>query len=538
MPVNKKAISIIIISIISIEVYSNSLFNSFVYDDPFQILNNKWITSFKYLPQIFTSDVWGFAGNGGSNYYRPLMHVIYMLTYNLFGLKPIGFHLVSVLLHTIVCIFVFLVGVKLFKKDYVSQDTPFFLFPPFIAAVIFAVHPIHTETVAWAAGVPDLSCSLFFLASFYFFIRGRESNQTVPILVSAFFFFLAMLCKEPGLTLPAVLIAYDLSGTQSGNNIKTYFKRYTPYLIAAGVYLLMRFNALKGFVPAEKHSGAGQFINIFPLFGKYIERLLFPVNLSICYGFKPIGSMLEPRIIFSFFLAVFFVFIIFYSFKKNRKAFFAFTLLLVPLLPAFYVTAIGQSGVFAERYLYLPSMGFVFLLSSGIHYGLKEKRRTSAVFFLLMVILFSYGTIKRNEVWRGNYTLWTDTVKKAPDEALPHYNLGNVFVSDNKMEEAQKEYETAIRLDPSNADAHNNLGILYVRKGLLDKAIENFKVAVSLQPGKQNYMNDLAQATEEKLSSLSKGAEHNQPLIFDKDQFISQDRKKNSSGSLYPSARR
>ena len=148
---------IIIILIASFAVYFNALFNDFVYDDKVQVLENHWIKDIKFIPEIFSKSVWSFQkGAVISNYYRPLMHLIYMLNYYIFGLNPWGFHLVNILFHAGVSVLVFIIGLRLLRESQ-HQASASYMIPSFIAALLFATHPIHTEAVTWVAGLPDLS---------------------------------------------------------------------------------------------------------------------------------------------------------------------------------------------------------------------------------------------------------------------------------------------------------------------------------------------------------------------------------------------
>lgn len=264
---------IFIILAASFTVYFNTLSNDFVYDDMTQVLENPWIRDMKHLPDIFSKSVWSFLGNFVSNYYRPLMHIIYMVNYHFLGLKPWGFHLVNILFHVGNSVLVFLVASRLLNNSFssvltssssasnlnppssnivpTSTLTSTFLGPPFVAALLFAVHPIHTEAVAWVAGLPDLSFTFFYLLSFYFYMTSTTEKQvhTWRYSLSIVSFSLAALCKEPALTLPIILVLYDLTDRRDKNGFPVHFRRYVPYLIVAAVYLILRSHALGSFAP-------------------------------------------------------------------------------------------------------------------------------------------------------------------------------------------------------------------------------------------------------------------------------------------------
>jgi 4-amino-4-deoxy-L-arabinose transferase-like glycosyltransferase len=242
-PAAKKLVYLIsIISIviaIAFAVYSNALSNGFVYDDGYQILQNPWITDAKYIPEIFSKNVWGFRQNDSiTNYYRPMMHLIYMFNYHIFGLKPWGFHLVNIFLHAGCSVLVFLIVLRLLRISPSSASVSS-MAPPFIAALLFATHPIHTEAVTWVAGLTDVSCTFFYLLSFYFYIRSTGSILLMKgtYLLSIASFFLAALCKEIALTLPLILVVYDYASRRDEVAFPSFLKKYVPYFVVAGGYL-------------------------------------------------------------------------------------------------------------------------------------------------------------------------------------------------------------------------------------------------------------------------------------------------------------
>ena len=153
-------------------VYFNALFNGFVFDDIQLIKDNDAIKDIRYIPEIFSENLWGLLGKA-SNYYRPLAPLIYMLTYHIFGLSPWAFHLVNILFHIGTCIVVYLI-IDLLLREPSQRKRNDFTSPAFIAALFFTTHPIHTEAVTWIAGIMDLSCGFFVLFAFYLFISTME----------------------------------------------------------------------------------------------------------------------------------------------------------------------------------------------------------------------------------------------------------------------------------------------------------------------------------------------------------------------------
>jgi protein O-mannosyl-transferase len=490
-------IPLLVILLVYSAVYFNALFGGFVYDDNSQIVGNPWIRDIRNIPTIFFKGVWSFqSGLSTSNYYRPLMHIVYMLNYHLFGLNPWGFHLVNILFHCGASVLVFLI-IRRLLNERMPAASPVYLSPAFLAAILFATHPIHTEAVTWIAGLPDVSFTFFYLLSLYFYISFRDGAKG-GYLLSIFSFSVATLFKEPALTLPIMLIAYDHLVKKSDETILDGIKRYIPYAVVSGVYLLVRYYVLRSFVPTESYLGLSTYqliINVFPLFREYLTSLLWPSNLNFWHTFHPISSLFEANGMISVFVTAIYFVVAAAAYRRNKTVFFGLSLIVVPLLPAFYIKAIGGKP-FAERYLYLPSVGFVLLLAVFLSW-IKEKlpRGVISITIAVLVIvgLYAVGTIKRNNAWKNNFTFWSDTVMKSPDSAIAHNELGLVYGS-KAVDRAISEFQAALQLNPDYAEAHNNLGLAYGAKGQFDRAISEFQAALLVNPNLVEAHNNLGMA--------------------------------------------
>jgi tetratricopeptide (TPR) repeat protein len=481
-----KNVPIFILLLVSFAVYLNALFGAFVYDDMLQIVKNPWIRDIRNIPVIFSKSVWSFLpGRDVDNYYRPLMHIVYMLNYYLFGLNPWGFHLVNILFHCGATVLVFLL-IRRFLTEQGVTTSLVYLSPAFIAAVLFAVHPIHTEAVTWIAGLPDVSFTFFYLLSFYCYVRSKT------VLSGSYFFSLvcfavAALFKEPALTLPVILLAYDYVYREERLRLTDYVKRYISYLVIAAGYLVLRIHILGGFAPLKIHVTMSSYqyaINVFPLFSQYLEKLLVPLNLNAFYVFHPITSLFQLKGILSLMVTAVIVALIAIAFKRNRIAFLGLLFVTVPLMPVLYIPALGVD-TFTDRYLYLPSVGYVFLVGVFLSWAKEKLPRAVTIIMIVAVViggLYAVGTVTRNNVWRDNFSLWSDTVKKSSDSAFVHYNLGNTYESQGQMDKAIAEYKTALQLKPDYEKAHYNLGTAYASRGLWAKAIPEFETALWLKP--------------------------------------------------------
>ncbi len=263
-------------------------------------------------------------------------------------------------------------------------------------------------------------------------------------------------------------------------------KRSLPYVVAMVVYIIIRFYALAGLAPHQGRFGFSQsLINVFPLFAQYLEKLLLPFNLNAFHVLHPISSILEPGGMIALVVTVAFLVFAFLSFRKDRRAFLCLLLIVVPLLPVFYIPVLGQNA-FAERYLYLPSFGFVLLQALLLKRAWTAAPRMARGLTIAMIAVmgvYSLTAISRNAVWENDYVLFEDTVRKSPDAAIPRERFGTALLSRDRADEAIEQYQIALRLSMDYPVAHANLGIALKGKGLLDEAIRHFQYAVALRPG-------------------------------------------------------
>lgn len=489
--------------LVSFGVYFRVLTNDFVWDDMYQIVDNPWITDAKYLPEIFSKDVWGFDPTRGrpSNYYRPLMYVVYMGIYRISGLNPWGYHLASLSFHSGVTVVVFLTLLKLLRVFRPSNGL-FALSAAFAGAMIFAAHPAHTEAVAWIAALPDLMYSFFFLSSFYFYLTGTGELRK-RYFISLGSFFLATLCKEPAVTLPALLIAYDHVSGNAPKGLKGYLGRYVPFLLVIGGYLVLRMHALTGFAHLRAQTDLGIYGDIlasFPLFAEYLRELFFPVNLRFWHPYIPPTSYADFKEMISIgVVAVFFLLSVIAA-KRARLIFLGALFFLVPLLPALYIRAFGAT-VFGDRYLYLPLFGYVVVLAQFFLWIKGNLRRGAPVLVFTVVVLmglYSAAAVSQCGAWKNNYTFFEDNRKKSPsfwETAFANaVSSGAKLLEAGQLEGAIEAFRYALALDPGYVDAYNKLGIAYARKGLMNRAIEEFRQAIALKPAQADAHNNLANA--------------------------------------------
>ncbi len=368
----------------------------------------------------------------------------------------------------------------------------------------------------------DVSYTLFYLLSFCLYLRSSEGKATLNVtyMLSVICFFFATLCKEPGLTLPLALLAYDFTFNREGWGSFSYTRRFIPYILAAAAYLLMRVNALGGFAPIKTPIGLTAyqyFLNTLVLFTRYLEKLFFPVSLNVWHVFHPVISFFTPQAIMGFFVLLLFLVVAFISARTQKINFFCLLMIVIPLLPGLYIPGLtqGLENAFTERYLYLPSVGFVLMLGALIgRVMVKAPQKKAVLMFAIFTLigLYTVGTISRNPVWKDSYTLWSDALKKSPESAFPHLNLGYALFYKGQTQQGKEHFAIALRLKPGLIDSVVNKGMIYARRGLVEKALFQFHIALLFEPDSVVAHYNLGLAYDQK-GWLNQAIEHYQTAL-------------------------
>jgi tetratricopeptide (TPR) repeat protein len=225
-------------------------------------------------------------------------------------------------------------------------------------------------------------------------------------------------------------------------------------------------------------------INIFPLFFGYLRKMLLPFNLNFWIVFDPVSSLSSKEGILALLVTGAFAALAFSAYKKNRLLFFSLLMFIIPLSPVFYIQGI-TGFFFAERYLYLPSFGFILSLVI-LFFSVPILRRRSAIpltlIFILLTGVFAAGTVMRNRTWKDAETLFADAAEKSPQGVIPHMEYGNALLARDKVDQAIQQYQLAIAIDPTLYVLHYHLGIAFAKKNLLYDAIAQFSIASEQNP--------------------------------------------------------
>ncbi|XP_011743802.2 protein O-mannosyl-transferase TMTC1 isoform X4 [Macaca nemestrina] len=479
--------------------YGRSLQGEFVHDDVWAIVNNPDVRPGAPLRwSIFTNDFWGkgMAENTSHKSYRPLCVLTFKLNIFLTGMNPFYFHAVNVILHCLVTlVLMYTCDKTVFKNRGLA----------FVTALLFAVHPIHTEAVAGIVGRADVLACLLFLLAFLSYNRSLDQGcvgESFPSTVSPFFLLFslflgtcAMLVKETGITVFGVCLVYDLfslsnkedkSYLRASSNrnflltMRPFLKRAILVLSYVLVILYFRLWIMGGSMPlfSEQDNPASFSPYILTRFLTYSYLLAFNVWLllapvTLCYDWQ-VGSIplvetiWDMRNLATILLAVVMALLSLHclaAFKRleHKEVLVGLLFLVFPFIPASNLF-FRVGFVVAERVLYMPSMGYCILFVHGLSKLCSWLNRCGAttliVSTVLLLLLFSWKTVKQNEIWLSRESLFRSGVQTLPHNAKVHYNYANFLKDQGRNKEAIYHYRTALKLYPRHASALNNLGTL------------------------------------------------------------------------------
>lgn len=489
--------SILLIVVISVAVYANSVNNGFVYDDEFTITNNTLIRDIRNLHKLFQNEYFTLSGEMS---YRPVVTLTYFFDYALYGQSSWGYHLTNVLLHALNGVLLYIFLRLLIERSRESRITNL----PLLASLLFATNPALTEAVNAVSFREDLLTFIFYMATFNLYMalsnRAISRHRTIVFYVSSCVtYFLALFSKEMAATLPFVVYGLEWVYRDKKERGSVLFNRYNiGYIVITLIYLYLRFYYFRNpveekFRPWEASEGL---LSLPWLLLSYLKIALFPVSLIADYEFLPLKSFFSPLLIVSSIAIVSLLIIAFSMKKKEKKVTFGIIFFVITLLPVYNLIPIYNP--FAERYLYLPVVGLVIIvvgvaikLVSGLRCGARVSSLSLFMLVFAILSLYSVATIKRNQAWRDDYTLWSDTIKKMPNNGRAHNNLGYGYYKIGQFDKAIEHFQTTIRLAPSNVNAHSNLGAAYVKLGRFLEAIPHLETAIELKPSDPKRHNEL-----------------------------------------------
>ena len=451
--------------------------------------------------------IWAFT-TLEAGFWHPLTWLSHMLDCEIYGLNAGGHHWTNVLLHIASTLLLFLVLERMTRASWRSS----------LVAALFALHPLHVESVAWVAERKDVLCTFFGMLTLWTYVRYTERPGLNRYLIVLSSFVLGLLSKAMLITLPGVMLLLDYwplrrfpfgPSSGPGNSIdhpsmngkgERWFPHHfvlekVPFFVLAAIFSFLTFlaeqsvGAIKSFewVPLEARVG-----NALVFYLSYIGKMIWPHPLAVFYphpGRLPMGQVVGAGL----FLVGVSVLVVRLA-RKYPYLVVGWLWYLGTLVPVIGLVQVGGHGL-ADRYTYVPLIGLFMMMAWGVPEVLAGGRYRKAVLALsagLLLSIFMVVTRLQIQQWHDSITLFTHTLRVTPGNSLIHTNLGLVLAEQGKIQEAIAHYTEALRIDPKDVHAHNNLGNALAGQGRTQEAIAHYTEALRINPNYGFAHNNLA----------------------------------------------
>ena len=511
----------LVVGALALLAYANSLGNGFVWDDP--IILSRQLVVFRSLGDVLAPprDIPQFS----PDYYRPLTVGSYLLDRALGGNQPFAYHLSVVLAHTATAVLVYVLALQLLAAPPTPQGRHGAAIGAFIAAALFALHPIHTESVAWAAGRSDVLATGFLLAALV--VHGRARRTWGGSALAGVCAAAALGAKETAVALYPLMFMRDLVLPPPRRSAADWWRGYAGPLAAAGVYVLLRRNALGEFVgstPDALAAGKRSVGDLVGALGTYVGRLLWPVQLNAYIdhiAVEPLTVALAGLLLGGLGVAA-------WMWRREAQGqglagarrtsavaparapaaapapassaglpLFALAWLALTLVPSLAIVWKIPDAPLAERYLYLPSVGFCLLvgdLVARLWAALPgaAARRATAIGLGALLLAAAAATVRRNPVWHDDVALWADTEAKSRLSGMAARGLGTAYQQAGRFAEARAAFERALQRRNTQRGLqtiYNNLGTLAMFDHDYAAAQRYYEAAMAANPSADTVFN-------------------------------------------------
>ena len=512
----------VLIALVTLAAFLPTLQNQFVnWDDHENLLDNP---HYRGLGRAHLRWMW----TTHMGHWIPLTWMTFGLDYLLWGMNPVGYHLTSLLLHVTNAVVFFFVVRRILTLALPSpaERSHALAVSAGFAALVFAIHPLRVESVAWVTERRDVLSGLFYLLTILVYLRASERGARGQgwYWLSVAAFVCALLSKSMVVNLPVVLLilgVYPLRrlggaiGWWSEPARRVYVEKIPFVLLAAAAaaIALMAQLSHNTMVSVVQLSGLGRLaVSAYGL-SFYLWKTVAPVNLSPLYELPPTVNPWAPPFIVSYGVVVAITALVLALRRRVPglpAPWLAYVVVLLPVLGIF------QSGpqIAADRYTYLAGLGWAILAGAGLLSCWRSSRRsktgTPATWLLAslaLCVVVGLGVLNWNQVqvWHDSETLWTHALSIDPQSPIAHNDWGTALARQGRLAKASEHYRQALEIRPDYAPAHNNLGAALAQQGRLAEAIEHFRQALRLEPNfvDAHYNLGMALAQQGKLAEAS-----------------------------------
>ena len=453
-----------------------------------------------------------------SGHFQPLSWLTLGFDYLLWGLDPFGYHLTNLILHSANTVIFYIVCRLLFTRIFVTaQEGARWQLDAgaALAAIIFALHPLRVESVAWATERRDVLSGGFFLVSLYCYLRAQDATasslklrQQRWIVVAFAAQLLSLLAKATAITLPLVLVIldiYPLRRLRASERIRfapgwrPVLAEKLPFLLLSvifGVVALWAQHASGALRPVQQYFFSYRLGQAFYGICFYLGKTVLPIGLSPLYELPYDFEAWTGVFILCGVITVLVSLLAFFMRRRWPWLAACWAYYVIVLAPVLGVAQSGQQLV-ADRYSYLSCLSWAALLGGMGFYWLQNNKSlriaTAAVVILVTAVSLGLLTQAQVRIWRNGETLWKHTLRVTPHTAIANYNLGKVYETNGNARDSVELYRRALGVNPTYAEAHYNLARLLGQQGKLDEAIAHYQEALKFKPNDVETHNNLGQ---------------------------------------------
>src|SRR5437667_2387587 len=489
-------------------VFGQTLSHEFVnFDDHVYVYENPVITGGLTLPGI----IWAFTHSHARNWH-PLTTISHMLDCQLFGLNAGGHHFTNVFLHTIAVVLLFLV----LRQMTGGPSRTGSVWPSAFVAALFAIHPLHVESVAWISERKDVLSGVFFMLTLSAYVRYARRPSVARYIMMSILFACGLMSKPMLVTLPFVLLLLDYWPLGRGRGMEISGERSEVrrersvvsgrWSVVGGLVVekipLLALSAASCLATLLGQRQAAGSIDQLPFAWRvnnaivtcvaYIWQMLWPVKLAVFYP-HPDNRLLLWQIFLALALLIAITVAVIASRQKRPYLMTGWLWDLGMLVPVIGLVQVGEQAR-ADRYTYLPQVGLYLALTWTIvdlSASWRRRREILGVAAAVVITALTWRAWIQASYWKNSETLWTHTLAVTSDNDVAHNNLGFIFLRRGELDEAISHFQTALNIRADNTQTHynlgsalvhNNLGNALVRKKLVDEAITHYEKAVELRP--------------------------------------------------------
>ena len=466
----------LLLAVLVLVAWSNGMSGEFTYDDKVEVIGNR---------AIRTLDQW--RAVLAYNASRPVVVLSWALDWRLWGNDPLGYHAVNVVIHILNAALVMLLGEELIRRMNLNHG----LMVGFLAASIWALHPMTTEAVTYVTGRSESLCAFFYLATLVQWLRWTREGGGLHYAICLASFLLAAATKEVAATIPLVLILVEwlLPGRHtSPRRIRWGLAPFIAGLVAGAVARKLLYGVFTTDIWLRPLGV--QVLTQVEVVVRYLALWLLPRGQSVFHDHPPVTDPWTPGFLLSLALLVGVTGLLLRRRKTRPGLAFAWCWFLVLLIPSSSVIPLKET--MAEHRAYLAGWGIVFAVVLTLTTLLRRHHRLAGLLLLSLLPVLGLATHRRNRVWKTEQALWRDATTKNPSSAEAWYGYGDVLRFRQQYDESIAAYQAALGLDETFTDAWNNLGIALAEQGRADEARHTWLTVLKIHPSYCKAHNNLA----------------------------------------------